>query len=255
MDCNKIISKDYYKNLIRIGFENNNFFITSPKCGTGLIDSHCAIKNIELKTLSNNDLRNSKIIYIYRNIYIRNISGFLHLFINMSIINIKNPENNIKKSCLWDFLKNKMTDLMTSCKIFSENLALNNCIDENKLKESYSYFIDYLYKSAFINLHFYNEHFIPQNQYLIENNLLDLKIDDFVNLDTEVDKLKIYLNKEIINETKKFEENNQKNTSPTLKNILLNFIRNNTELRAKIDDIYQSDIIFFQERGICVNEI
>jgi hypothetical protein len=218
------------------GFYNNKIFLTNHKCGLGLLTVY---SSLNVNDLPNNTIENSEIIFIYRNIYIKNISGFLHWYINDNINFYKYNDNNFKY-------------ILEDCKLIHTHYINNGLIMVNELKKNYCKFIDMLICNKVDDIHFKEQTF-----YLNINNFKeDLKIDHFVNLDIENEKLNIYFGKKIENECKfNYPENNKKNTSNDMKQILLELIKNNVELKNKLDILYQVDIDYFNKNGIIINHI
>lgn len=198
------------KRASRIITKNNYIIITNLKCGYSSINQ---LDNISLPKKIDKD-----IIFIYRNIYNRNISVFLHWCLRY--------KDNIINSWLLKLMKLVLKE------DFDKFINLLN----NNLIEAYKIFIS--------NLHIIyktNPHLHPQ--YAILNKFKVKNIKYFINLDKEEDCL---LFNNLINDNLGLYCKSSKDNSE----LLLNFLNTNQDYKNKINKIYYKDINFFKLHNI-----
>ena len=161
----------------------------------------------------------NNVIFLYRNIFKKLISCFLHWCVGYK-------KSNNKK---W------LHKILYNLKHFNYKL-FNNLLIEDKLIDAFKMFLDILKYIFKLNAHLH-----PQ-VYILRNNSIS-KIDNFINIDKSDDITKF--EKLICQKTSKTVSTSKVNAC-----ILFNFISNDPYYSELIKNVYHEDIKYFQNLNV-----
>ena len=208
---------DYDSRLKRLSDVPDTIIINNYKCG---FSSSNLLKYRKVETIYLTD----RIVFFYRNVYLRTIS----VFVNWCITDYR---YRTQEGWLFTNLKNALDPL--SYRTFM------NALHEKNYAEAFKYYINSLKLIAPLN-----GHTLPQIR-ILEEYQID-KINNFVELENS------YLFKDITGISFPFNEDNK--SDRTVKHTLVMAISCNKRFQRIIEEIYQCDLDYFEKMGLnCID--
>lgn len=195
-------------------YKNDNFFVlTHFKCGYSTIYNTKTLKKVYLDEDNINEnlekIKKSKVILLYRNVYLRNISYFFNY--------IYKEEKNMYQ---YSYLLETEVD-----KIILE-------VKKDNYIEAYKLFLKAIENK---NVIYFDGHLSYQSDMITEHNI---KIDYFINIDKNMDLFFELTNEDFIHENKSHKKH--------LSSELYNFLINNNEYKKILDTLYKKDFDYFK---------
>lgn len=193
-----------------IVFRTEKFIIiTHLKCGFSTLTKIPMLKKIKIDENTIDILEKPKTIFLYRNIYLRNISCFCQFFIS----------GGISFSNISYLITNNVND------------KINYYLKQSEYIEAYKIFLNAIKNT---NITQVDGHLSHQTDMISAYNI---NIDYFIDIDKDMDTLFDLLNINPIHENSSANKN--------INRLLYEFILYDNEYKSILDKLYQQDITYF----------